>query len=151
MQKGEAGLWAGQERGVGSTAQQLRLRDSMLADLRSQNKALAGMARHTLVKVMCGSGWHRLLYLVAMVSQQPSRNVAGYPAKSALLCLFANVHAICVCLLKSLRWLPKLLWQGGNLAMHVCRSDCTLERHSDHAHSSYSSDAGLLALMPAHL
>lgn len=27
---------------VGSTAQQLRLRDTMLADLRSQNKALAG-------------------------------------------------------------------------------------------------------------
>ena len=30
------------ERGVGSTAQQLRLRDTMLADLRSQNKSLAG-------------------------------------------------------------------------------------------------------------
>lgn len=29
---------------VGSTTQQLRLRDSMLADLRSQNKALAGAA-----------------------------------------------------------------------------------------------------------
>ena len=31
-----------QEGVVGSTAQQLRLRDTMLADLRSQNKALAG-------------------------------------------------------------------------------------------------------------
>lgn len=30
---------------VGSTAQQLRLRDTMLADLRSQNKALAGAAK----------------------------------------------------------------------------------------------------------
>ena len=36
------GGWGGADKGVGSTAQQLRLRDSMLADLRSQNKALAG-------------------------------------------------------------------------------------------------------------
>lgn len=42
MQKGIVGGWVGAEKGVGSTAQQLRLRDSMLADLRSQNKALAG-------------------------------------------------------------------------------------------------------------
>ncbi|KAA6416949.1 MAG: hypothetical protein FRX49_13090 [Trebouxia sp. A1-2] len=41
MQKGVVGGWVGAEKGVGSTAQQLRLRDSMLADLRSQNKALA--------------------------------------------------------------------------------------------------------------
>ena len=32
----------GQGRVVGSTSQQLRLRDTMLADLRAQNKALAG-------------------------------------------------------------------------------------------------------------
>ncbi|KAL0024312.1 hypothetical protein WJX79_006938 [Trebouxia sp. C0005] len=39
--QGVVGGWVGAEKGVGSTAQQLRLRDSMLADLRSQNKALA--------------------------------------------------------------------------------------------------------------
>lgn len=128
MQKGEAGVWAGQERGVGSTAQQLRLRDSMLADLRSQNKALAGTARHTSVKVMCGFGWHRLLYLIAMVSQQPSRNVAGSPATSALLCLF-HAYVIWVCMLKSLDWLLKVSWQECYLAMHVCHSDCTFQQH----------------------
>ncbi len=42
VQKSVVGGWVGAEKGVGSTAQQLRLRDSMLADLRSQNKALAG-------------------------------------------------------------------------------------------------------------
>ena len=41
-------------RGVGSTAQQLRLRDSMLADLRSQNKALAGATDDLLrADVLC--------------------------------------------------------------------------------------------------
>ncbi|DBA79940.1 TPA: hypothetical protein ACH3X1_008147 [Trebouxia sp. C0004] len=39
--QGVVGALVGAEKGVGSTAQQLRLRDSMLADLRSQNKALA--------------------------------------------------------------------------------------------------------------
>ena len=47
MQKGLTGqLGRGQDKGVGSTAQQLRLRDSMLSDLRSQNKALAGASNY---------------------------------------------------------------------------------------------------------
>lgn len=59
MQKAIGTAWLGPARGlklenrvglgphegvVGSTAQQLRLRDTMLADLRSQNKTLAGTA-----------------------------------------------------------------------------------------------------------
>ena len=59
MQKAIGTAWLGPMRGlkvgnrvgsgvhegvIGSTAQQLRLRDTMLADLRSQNKALAGAA-----------------------------------------------------------------------------------------------------------
>ena len=41
-----SGVGSGVHEGaVGSTAQQLRLRDTMLADLRSQNKALAGAAQ----------------------------------------------------------------------------------------------------------
>lgn len=50
------------ERGVGSTAQQLRLRDTMLADLRSQNKALAGEAYNPPHSglVPLNSLWHAL-------------------------------------------------------------------------------------------
>ena len=51
MQRALAGQCVGQEKGVGSTAQQLRLRDSMLVDLRTQNKALAGI--HALVHLYC--------------------------------------------------------------------------------------------------
>lgn len=38
---------------VGSTAQQLRLRDTMLADLRSQNKALAGALQEPPLMPQC--------------------------------------------------------------------------------------------------
>ena len=42
VQLGMTGRFGLDRRAVGSTAEQLRLRDSMLADLRAQNKALAG-------------------------------------------------------------------------------------------------------------
>ena len=47
VQLGMTGRLGLDRKQVGSTAEQLRLRDSMLADLRTQNKALAG--QHALL------------------------------------------------------------------------------------------------------
>ena len=56
VQLGLTGRLSLDRKPVGSTAEQLRLRDSMLADLRNQNKALAGQnalpALHRMV--VCG-------------------------------------------------------------------------------------------------
>ncbi len=94
LQKGGVGQWGRQEKGVGSTAQQLRLRDSMLADLRSQNKALAG--------THCTAVPHTQLQVPQMHSTRPTSDgtvcclqwgpTAASDRSCAILCQWWTKH-----------------------------------------------------------